>query len=156
MEENKIYLKKTERLKRDSLYSFLKRCIDKTSDFKYKSYGRFPASFKDENCYIPEKGEAYRSFDAIVEISKTYFKVSDKRVAKTLKRIMTENKGKQGRELGFLFCGTANRWTMHENSGFCWYLNQEFILNYSSSLDAKHVKGSGKYCMNDIIFLMNS
>lgn len=153
----KIYFKTIKRQNKDTLYSFLSRCVDKTESNKYKNYGRFPVSYSDEEC---TKGEhlscSYRSFDSIVQISKSHFKVSDRQVAKAIKKILTKNRGVSGKELGFLFCGTANRWVMHENSGYCWLLNSEFVLNYANSVNRKNDKGSGAYCMNDIISLMNS
>jgi hypothetical protein len=153
----KIYFKTIKRQNRDTLYSFLSRCIDKTENHKYKSYGRFPNSYSNEECTKGEHAStSFRSFDAIVQISKSYFKVSDKQVAKAIKKILTKNRGVPDKELGFLFCGTANRWVMHQNSGYCWFLNNEFVLNYSSSVNKKNYKGSGTYCMNDIISLMNS
>ena len=145
-----LYLKTIKREPKDTLFTFLEKCLKKKS---FKSYGIFPKTYKDIECTKLEYPEAYRSFEVIVEISKTYFKVSEKQVAKTIKKIIVKD---ENRKLGFLLCLATNKWILHSITV---YLQPEkennFILKYSNSINRLDEKGKGKYNFNEIDKLMN-
>ena len=141
-----LYLKEIKRSSKDTLFTFLKKCI---AEKNFKVFGAFPTTYLDKECNQIEISPKYRSFESIVEISKTYFKVSEKKVAKTLKKIILENNVS-----GFLYCLAANKWIFYSNMD---YFNEErHIFKYSDSHLKTHLKGSGKYTFNDIEKLMNS
>lgn len=147
-----IYIQEIRREEKDTLFTFLKRCIKKKG---FKDEGRFPRTYKNEECTddMFESGMKYRSLEAIIEISKTYFRVSEKQVAKTLKKIIEENYS-----YGFLYCGAANKWIFYHASYSIQLLdrNVNFTLTYGKTQDKLNSTGCGKYTYNQIHELMNS
>lgn len=149
-----LYLKDVQREKKDTLYTFLKRCINPIGVLPYKSKGAFPTTYKNENYSDKECDSKFRSLEAIIEISKTYFKVSDKHVAKVVKKICLQDK-----TLALLFCKMANKWIFYEGiySEKYWKKDEDnFTLNYDNSINKKDNKGKGKYTYNEIRELMDN
>lgn len=105
-ELTKIYVKDELRRSTDTLYTFLKRILtlDDNNAWTKGSLKRntyFDPQYTSLQCLSGK----YRSFQDIVLISKTYFKVSDKHVAKTIKRFLDENE-----QTVILLCDDAGKW----------------------------------------------
>lgn len=150
-----LYLKDVKREDKDSLYTFLKRCIGPIPNSPYKSIGGFPATYTDKECANKECSPKFRSLEVIIEISKAYFRVSDKQVAKALKKLCVQDK-----LLGLLLCNAAGKWIFYTSKGAMggfWYEDEEnFILEYSNSVNKKDQRGVGKYTYNEIRELMDN
>ena len=142
----KLYVKDVVRKPNDTLYSFLCRVLKfcKSDTFK----GLAVATYLDPECInIQCKASKYRSFDEIVLISKTYFKVSDKGVAKAVKKILDNN------DSSLVLCHTAKKWVLNYN------LLKSYTVKYCAKYDdcdeATDKYGlQGKYSFDDIITLM--
>lgn len=151
-----LYLKDVKREDKDSLYTFLKRCIGPIPNSSYKSIGGFPTTYTDKECTNKECSPKFRSLEVIIEISKAYFRVSDKQVAKALKKLCVQDK-----ILGLLLCKTANKWIFYNSknafSYVKWYADEDnFILDYNNSINKKDQRGVGKYTYNEIRELMDN
>jgi hypothetical protein len=83
----------------------------------------FDPEFKNQQCIAAK----YRSFDEIVLISKTYFKVSSKAVTKVIKRFLDDYGG-----TSLVLCDTAKKWVLYYGIGrsneikYCAYYNKSF------------------------------
>ena len=142
----KLYVKDIVREPKDTLYSFLYKMLH----FDGKGFGKatvnttyFNPEFTNQQC-IANK---YRSFDEIVLISKTYFKVSDKAVAKILKKFSDDYYN-----VNFVLCDSAHKWV------FYYGLNSDYVkycANYKEGYEKTNETGkNGKYSFDDIIKLM--
>lgn len=143
----KIYVKLEERIPEDSLYTFLKRILN----LENKGYNTgcckptfFDPEFKKNQCLKM----AHRSFEDIVFISKTYFKVSDKAVARALKKLIDERNF-----LNFILCDRINKWV------FTSYMSKskefKYCGTYNKSNEKISHKGKSAYSFEDIIKLMD-
>lgn len=145
-----LYLEGVKKKKKDTVKSFLFKIFDNN---KYTNFGNLKNTYYDKNCNNVESIKKNRSLEVYVELLQTYFpKVTEKKIVKSLTELMLDHKG-TNKEFGFLYCTAAKKWVVHP---FCqqWYINNEFILNYSNSVNKKDEYGDGKYCMNDILKLM--
>jgi len=140
----KLYIKDVTRDKKDTLYTFLLKNLNIGGH--YEKRGKFNATYYDPEFKQLQYKSAKRSFEEIVLISKTYFKVSDKTVAKVIIRIL--NKYPQ---VTLVLCDFAKKWVVYcdlsknENSKYCAKYNQGFLKINED--------GHGKYTYNDIMVL---
>jgi len=141
----KIYVKDVIREPKDTLYTFLEKVLrlkNNFNTFSTVSYTYLDPELKELQCTSGK----HRSFDDLVLISKTYFKVSDKAVAKVLIKFINKHNN-----LGFVLCDSANKWVL--NNG----LNESEIFKYCFRYNKSDYKtndcGIGKYSFNDIITL---
>ena len=142
----KLYVKGVTRKPKDTLYTFLYKVLH----FDGNGFGK--AVVNDTYC-DPELtkrqciGGKFRSFDDLVLISKTYFRVSDKAVAKVLKKFSDNHN-----YLNFVLCDTAHKWV------FYYGLDSNYIkycANYKEGYKKTNETGkNGKYSFDDIIKLM--
>lgn len=150
-----LYLKDVKREPKDTLATFLERCFHGKG---FKAYGSLPTTYKDVECTDKEMSSKHRSFEIIAEVSKTYFRVCEKQVAKTLKKLILKNQNEK-KCLGFLLCKSANKWILNgfsaEISNDIWGNKDRFILDYGGSEDKTDLKGSGQYSFDEIEKLMN-
>ena len=141
----KLYVKNVTREPKDTLYTFLYKVLN----FDSNSFGK---AVVNDTYYDPEltkrqciRGK-FRSFDEIVLISKTYFRVSDKAIAKVLIKFIN-----QYDNLGFVLCDSAKKWVLNRN------LNKSEILKYCARYNKSDYKtdeyGIGKYSFDNIITL---
>ena len=142
----KIYVKDAIRKPSDTLYTFLERLLKLNSSGYMR--GTCNSSYYDPELKSVQCSEnRYRSFDDIVLISKTYFKVSDKAVAKVIKRILDNYN-----HTVFVLCDTANKWILYYG------LNEsdsiKYCANYNKSYNKIDDSGDGIYSFIDIITLM--
>ena len=141
----KIYVKNIIREPNDTLYTFLYRVL--RLDCEYYKQNTTDTTYLDPDftktqCFSGK----YRSFDDLVAISKTYFKVSDKAIAKVLIKFIDKSD-----TLCFVLCDSAKKWVL--NSG----LNDSEILKYCARYNKSDYNtdssGEGKYSFDDIITL---
>jgi len=142
----KIYVKDIVREPKDSLYTFLFKVLNFGNNGFAK--GIVTTTYKDpEYTKIQCSKNKYRSFDEIVLISKTYFKVSDKAVAKVIKNLLDNYHSSC-----LVLCDSANKWV------FYYGLNRsgviEYCTNYNQSYKKTDQTGVGDYSFDDIITLM--
>lgn len=142
----KIYVKDITREANDTLYTFLYRVLGFDGDGFRK--GMVNATYFDpEFINIQCSSSRYRSFDDIVLISKTYFKVSDKTVAKVIKRFLDEYN-----YAGLVLCDSIHKWVFHYG------LNKSDYIKYCNKYNNSHNKtddsGKGIYSFENIINLM--
>ena len=141
----KLYVKDVTRKPKDTLYTFLYKVLN----FDSNGFGK---AVVNDTYYDPEltkrqciRGK-FRSFDEIVLISKTYFRVSDKAIAKVLIKFIN-----QYDNLGFVLCDSAKKWVLNRN------LNKSEILKYCARYNKSDYKtdeyGIGKYSFDNIITL---
>lgn len=141
----KLYVKNVVREPNDTLYTFLYKVLH----FDGNGFGKaivnstyFDPEFTKLQC-ISNK---YRSFDEIVLISKTYFKVSDKTVAKTIKKFLDEY------NTCFVLCDSAYKWVFYYDLS-CDFI--KYCANYKEGYKKTNETGkNGKYSFDDIIILM--
>ena len=142
----KLYVNNVTRKSKDTLYTFLYKVLN----FDSNGFGKV---IVNDTYYDPEltklqciRGK-YRSFDDIVLISKTYFRVSDKAVAKILKKFSDEHYN-----VNFVLCDSAHKWV------FYYGLVSDYIkycANYNEGYKKTNETGkNGKYSFDDIIKLM--
>ena len=143
----KLYVKDVTREPKDTLYTFLYKVLN----FDGKGFGK---AIVNNTYYDPEltkrqciRGK-YRSFDEIVLISKTYFRVSDKAVAKVIKIFLDDYKF-----ASLVLCDSAHKWVfyygLHKSN------NIKYCANYNKSYEKTNETGkNGKYSFDDIIKLM--
>ena len=141
----KIYVKDIVREPNDTLYTFLEKVLRLKE--KWVSQGSVNSTyldpeFKEVQCFSGK----HRSFDDLVAISKTYFKVSDKAIAKVLIKFIDKYD-----TLCFVLCDSAKKWVL--NNG----LNDSEILKYCAKYNKSDYNtdssGEGKYSFDDIITL---
>lgn len=142
----KLYVKGVIREPKDNLYTFLEKVLH----FDGKGFGKanvnatyLDPKFKELQCSAGK----FRSFDEIVLISKTYFKVSDKAVAKVLKKISDNHNS-----VNFVLCDSAHKWVFYSG------LSSDYVkycANYKGGYEKTNETGKyGKYSFDDIITLM--
>ena len=142
----KLYVKDVIREPKDTLYTFLYRVLK----LKGGGFGKalvnttyFDPEFKELQCTAGK----FRSFDDLVLISKTYFRVSDKAVAKVLKKFSDNHN-----YVNFVLCDSAHKWV------FYYGLNSDsvkYCANYKEGYKKTNETGkNGKYSFDDIITLM--
>ena len=141
----KLYVKDVVREPNDTLYTFLYKVLH----FDGNGFGKaivnstyFDPEFKELQCTAGK----FRSFDDLVLISKTYFRVSDKAVAKVLIKFMN-----QYDNLVFVLCDSAKKWVLNRN------LHKSEILKYCARYNKSDYKtdkyGIGEYSFDNIITL---
>ena len=139
----KLYVLNENRLKKDTLYTFLYRVLNLNCPYSkgYCNKTFTDAEFLETQC----NSRSHRSFDDIVLISKTYFKVSNKQVAKTLLKFLISDP-----ELCFIFCDTANKWIFHTYN----YKSKKYKYcgTYSESETKIKESGGGKYSFEDFLY----
>lgn len=141
----KLYVKDIIREPNDTLYTFLTRVLKLNDIYKIATTNAtyLDSEFKELQC----KSEKHRSFDDLVLISKTYFKVSDKIIAKTLHKFLDNDK-----ELMFVLCDSAKKWVLNS------HLNKSEIIKYCGRYDESDYRTNeykeGKYSFDDILNLM--
>ena len=125
----KLYVKDIVREPKDTLYTFLYKVLN----FDSNGFGK---AIVNDTYYDPEltkrqciRGK-YRSFDEIVLISKTYFRVSDKAVAKILKKFLDDYYN-----VNFVLCDSAHKWVFYyglhgsTNTKYCAEYNKSYKKN---------------------------
>ena len=142
----KLYVKDIVREPNDTLYTFLNKVLRLDNDYWNQSTTN--ATYLDpEFTKLQCMNGKNRSFDDLIFISKTYFKVPDKSVAKAIKRIIDENK-----DLLFIICDNINKWVINRQ------LSKSEIFKYCGTYKKSDEKtdnpGVGKYSFDDIITLM--
>jgi hypothetical protein len=141
----KIYVKDAVRKPNDTLYTFLYRVLGLDGNGWRKLL--IKATYTDpELTKLQCISNKYRSFDDLVLISKTYFKVSNKAVAKVIKKILDKYDS-----TNLVLCDSAKKWIFH------WGLNSDYIkycANYNESHKKTHNPGVGVHSFDDIITLM--
>jgi len=141
----KIYVKDVVRKPKDTLYTFLNKVVR----FNGGAFAQGTANatyldpeFKKLQCVSGK----HRSFDDLISISKTYFKVSDKIIAKTIIKLIDKND-----KLILVLCDTAKKWVLNS------YLTKSEILKYCATYNKSDLKTDerkeGKYSFDDIITL---
>lgn len=103
--------------------------------------------FDPEFIKIQCSSNKYRSFDDIVLISKTYFKVSNKAVAKVIKRFLDDYDS-----MGLLLCDNINKWVLYR--GLTKSDDIKYCYKYKKSDENLHSLGKGNHSFIDIINLM--
>ena len=142
----KLYVKDIVREPKDNSYTFLCKILRLDSSEYIKStvsYTYYDSNFKDLQCMSGK----HRSFDDLVKIVKTYFRVSDKTIAKNLKKILDKNNN-----LMFVLCDSAHKWVLNSN------LNKSEIIKYCARYNKSDYKTDyygeyGEYSFDDIITL---
>lgn len=142
----KLYVKDITREPKDTLYTFLYKT------FQFDGNG-FKKGVTNATYTDPEFTELqcisgkFRSFDEIVLISKTYFRVSSKAVAKVIKKLLDKF-----HYTSLVLCDTANKWI------FYYGLNVSDNIKYCARYNKSDYKtkecGIGVYSFDDIITLM--
>jgi len=142
----KLYIKDIVREPKDTLYTFLYKVFKLNGSYfeKYTINTTYlDSEFKKLQC----KSSKYRSFDDIVLISKTYFRVSDKVIAKTIKKFLDKDDN-----LSFVLCDSAKKWVLNHG------LNKSGIIKYCARYNKSDLKineyGEGKYSFDNIITLI--
>ena len=141
----KLYVKDVTRKPKDTLYTFLYKVLN----FDSNGFGK---AIVNDTYYDPEltkrqciRGK-YRSFDEIVLISKTYFRVSDKAVAKVLKKFSDNHN-----YVNFVLCDSAHKWVFYYGLGSNYI---KYCANYNKSYEKTDDPGVGIHSFDDIIKLM--
>ena len=142
----KLYVKDVVREPNDTLYTFLYKVLH----FDGNGFGKaivnstyFDPEFKELQCTAGK----FRSFDDLVLISKTYFRVSDKAVAKVLIKFIN-----QYDNLGFVLCDSAKKWVLNRDLSKSDIF--KYCARYNNSPIRTHEYLNGKYSFDDIINLM--
>ena len=142
----KLYVKNVTREPKDTLYTFLYKVLN----FDSNNFGK---AIVNDTYYDPELtkrqciGGRYRSFDEIVLISKTYFRVSDKAVAKVIKKFLDDDKN-----TCLVLCNSAKKWVFHYGLSSNYI---KYCANYNEGYKKTNETGkNGKYSFDDIIKLM--
>lgn len=141
----KIYVKGVTREPKDTLYTFLNRNFKLNSGHftKYCINSTYlDSEFKKLQC----ENNKYRSFDDIVLISKTYFKVSDKTIAKSILKFLDNDKN-----LSLVLCDSAKKWVLNYS------LTKSETIKYCAMYNKSDLKtddsGQGKYSFKNIMNL---
>jgi hypothetical protein len=142
----KLYVKDVTREPKDTLKTFLYKVLGLDGN----GWGKcsvnstyFDPEFKNQQC-IANK---YRSFDEIVLISKTYFKISDKAVAKVIKKFLDEYNS-----TSLVLCDTAKKWVLY--SGIGRSNDIKYCAYYNKSNEKTDQIGIGVRSFDDIMTLM--
>ena len=142
----KLYVQDITREPNDTLYTFLYRVLG--LDGKGWRKLSVNATYTDpELTKLQCTANKYRSFDDLILISKTYFKVSSKTVAKTIKKFLDKYN-----YTNLVLCDTANKWVLYYG------LNKsnsiKYCANYNKSYEKTDDPGAGIHSFDDIITLM--
>lgn len=143
----KLYVKDVVREPNDTLYTFLKKVL------RLDPYNTYMQGTVSLTCFDPEYKQIqcdsgkHRSFDDLVLISKTYFKVSDKAVAKVLIRLINKHN-----RLILVLCDSAKKWVLNTD------LTKSDIFKYCAIYNKSDLKTDdcglyGNYSFDDIITL---
>ena len=143
----KLYVKDIVRKPEDNSYTFLCKILRLNFNGLMKStvnHTYYDSNFKNLQCISGK----HRSFDDLVKIVKTYFRVSDKTIAKNLKKILDKNNNSM-----FVLCDSAHKWVLNSN------LNKSEIIKYCARYNKSDYKTDdygvyGEYSFDDIIKLM--
>ena len=143
----KLYVKDVTREPKDTLYTFLCKVLN----FDSNGFGK---AIVNDTYYDPKltkrqciRGK-FRSFDDLVLISKTYFRVSDKAVAKVLKKFLDDY-----HNVNFVLCDSAHKWVFYYGLGSNYI---KYCANYNEGYKKTNETGkNGKYSFDDIIKLMD-
>jgi hypothetical protein len=141
----KLYVKNIIREPNDTLYNFLYRVLNLDGN----GFGKLTvnSTYEDsEFTKIQCIANKYRSFDDLVLISKTYFKVSDKVVAKTIKKFLDRY------NTILVLCDSAHKWIFYY--GLSGSDTVKYCANYKKSYEKTDIRGSGIHSFDDIITLM--
>lgn len=142
----KLYIEGIVRQPGDTLHTFLNRVFRLGGNYysKYTTNATYlDPEFKELHCV----SEKHRSFDDIVLISKTYFKVSDKTVARSIIKFLNNDNS-----LSLVFCDSAKKWVL--NYGLHKSLSVNYCAEYNQSYSKRKDCGiNGKYSFNDIMTL---
>lgn len=146
-----MYIENLKRKKHETAFNFLIRIFNDFGNIKNLTFPRTYdniENFGKEN-YNCNKNY-HRSFDDICLLLKTYYpNITDRKVAKILEKIINSRK-----LTGFLFCREIKKWVFYSTIVEYWKVHDNYVMNYSNSIDKVNIKGDGKYCMNDILKLM--
>lgn len=141
----KLYVKNVIREPNDTLYTFLYKVLH----FDGNGFGK---AVVNDTYYDPELtklqciGGKHRSFDEIVLISKTYFRVSNKAVAKVIKIFLDDYKF-----ASLVLCDSAHKWVFYYGLGSNYI---KYCANYNKSYEKTDDPGVGIHSFDDIIKLM--
>ena len=142
----KLYVENITREPNDTLYTFLYRVLGLDG----KGWGKLSvnATYTDpELTKLQCTANKYRSFDDLVLISKTYFKVSSKTVAKTIKKFLDKYN-----YTNLVLCDSAHKWV------FYWGLVRSDYIKYCARYNGSYNKTddpkNGIHSFDDIITLM--
>ena len=142
----KLYVKNITREPNDTLYTFLYRVLGLDS----KGWGKLSvnATYTDpELTKLQCTANKYRSFDDLVLISKTYFKVSSKTVAKTIKKFLDNYNCSS-----LVLCDSAHKWVFYYGLVKSDYI--KYCANYNKSYNKTDDPKNGIHSFDDIITLM--
>ena len=141
----KLYVRDIAREPKDTLYTFLCKVLRLNESYYLQSTVNdtyFDFEFKKLQCKCGKN----RSFDDLVLISKTYFRVSDKAVAKVLIKILNENN-----TFLFVLCDSAKKWVLNRN------LNKSYKIKYCGTYNNSDLNtdnySNGDYSFDNIITL---
>ena len=145
----KLYVHNIVREPKDTLYTFLNRVLKLDNKINgYFTLGTVNATYLDsEFLKLQCMAGQHRSFDDIVSISKTYFRVSNKAIAKVIKKLLDENN-----KLCFVLCDSAKKWVLNIN--LIKADNFKYCAMYNNSPIKTHEYLDGEYSFDDIINLM--
>ena len=143
----KLYVKDIIREPNDTLYTFLNKIFRLKGSF-FEKYSVNSTYFDPEFKKLQCESKKYRSFDDLILISKTYFKVSDKVVAKTILKFL-----KKEDNLLLVLCDSAKKWVL--NYG----LTKSETIKYCAQYNKSYLKTddygiNGDYSFDDIVTLM--
>lgn len=140
----KLYVKDIIREPNDTLYTFLCKFLNINKNFKFlTSIATYKdLEYKDLQCI---EGK-FRSFDDIVLVSKTYFKVIDKTVAKTVIKILNNYP-----DTCLILCDSAKKWILYNNLSK--HEDLKYCAKYNKSYNKLNDPYNGKYSYNDILIL---
>jgi len=142
----KIYFKNIKREPKDTLYTFLYKVLRLNGGYGI-SCTMYATYLDDKYKLLQCNSGRRRSFDDIVYISKTYFRVSDKAVAKVVKKILDTNQSS-----ALVLCDNINKWVLYE--GLTHSDNIKYCSRYKKSDERTNDAGVGIYSFDDIITLM--
>ena len=142
----KLYVKGITRKPDDTLYTFLHKVLR----LDYHSFVKstvsdtyFDPELKDLQCISGK----HRSFDDLVLIAKTYFRVPDKSIAKVIMKLLSKYE-----YLILVHCDSAKKWVLNSD------LSKSEILKYCAKYNKSDLNtdncGVGDYSFDDIITLM--
>lgn len=141
----KLYVKDIVREPNDTLYTFLYKVLNLNKDVFGKCYVNdtyIDPKFKNLQCIK----HRHRSFDDIVLISKTYFKISKKIVAKVIIKFLNNDQS-----LSLVLCDSAKKWVFYSG------LTKHESLKYCAKYNKGHLKLNDSYdgihSYNDILML---
>lgn len=141
----KLYVKDIVREPKDTLYSFLCKVLRLNQIYYIQSTTEatfLDSEFKNMQCTYGKN----RSFDDLVLISKTYFRVSDKAVAKAIVKILNKNN-----TLLFVLCDSVKKWVLNRN------LTKSNLIKYCGTYNKSDLNtddySNGDYSFDDIIKL---